>query len=576
MPALKLHEALVHHRGARGEVGAEAHPVGVARCAPRTARRSRSSAGTCRRRTPATGPRASIRARVSSKPSTAHGPCVGPHHVGEHAEDAVEVDRVGLDEAVREQVQPQVGVGGVGRRRRRGRSPTCTSSRRTRAHLVLADQRLELGRGGRHPQGRTQGGLGYQVSRTDPSSVMVASPCPQALRSLIMGASLGEAASPVGKRSLDRLPRMTCHRSPAGPRPLRRRHHAHRGAVRHRVGQPRRGGAVPTPSRPPCAPLGAPRGDPRSATRVVARTDLGRAERVVLAGHIDTVPLTTDPANLPTRREGEDLVRPRHGRHEGRRRPSSCEVAAAGPRAVAATSPSSSTRARRSTAEFNGLRARRSSTAPELLDGRLRRPARADRRRQVEGGCKGTLRVEVIDQGRRRPLGPAVEGPQRHPRRGRGARPARRPTSRRPSRRRARVPRGAQRRRHPAAASPATSSPTGASSPSTTATRPSKSEAGGRRPRARAVRRLRRDSRRQRRRRPARAAPARGQGVRRGARACRSTPRRAGPTSPASPRSASRPSTSAPATPTSPTRTTSAARSSSASTSEAALLRWLA
>ena len=39
----------------------------------------------------------------------------------------------------------------------------------------------------------------------------------------------------------------------------------------------------------------------------------------MLAGHIDTVPLTTDPANLPTRREGEDLHRPRHGRHEGRR-----------------------------------------------------------------------------------------------------------------------------------------------------------------------------------------------------------------------------------------------------------------
>jgi succinyl-diaminopimelate desuccinylase len=40
----------------------------------------------------------------------------------------------------------------------------------------------------------------------------------------------------------------------------------------------------------------------RIGNTVVARTDLGRAERVVLAGHIDTVPLTTDPANLPTRR----------------------------------------------------------------------------------------------------------------------------------------------------------------------------------------------------------------------------------------------------------------------------------
>lgn len=46
----------------------------------------------------------------------------------------------------------------------------------------------------------------------------------------------------------------------------------------------------------------------RVGNSLVARTDLGRAERVVLAGHIDTVPLTVDPANLPTRREGDELV----------------------------------------------------------------------------------------------------------------------------------------------------------------------------------------------------------------------------------------------------------------------------
>src|SRR5689334_7306701 len=36
----------------------------------------------------------------------------------------------------------------------------------------------------------------------------------------------------------------------------------------------------------------------RSGNVVVARTDLGRAERVVLAGHVDTVPVA---GNLPTR-----------------------------------------------------------------------------------------------------------------------------------------------------------------------------------------------------------------------------------------------------------------------------------
>lgn len=45
----------------------------------------------------------------------------------------------------------------------------------------------------------------------------------------------------------------------------------------------------------------------RDGDAVVARTDLGRAERVVLAGHLDTVPLT-DPPNLPTRIEGDHLV----------------------------------------------------------------------------------------------------------------------------------------------------------------------------------------------------------------------------------------------------------------------------
>ncbi|GGL31352.1 succinyl-diaminopimelate desuccinylase [Phycicoccus endophyticus] len=40
----------------------------------------------------------------------------------------------------------------------------------------------------------------------------------------------------------------------------------------------------------------------RIGNTVLARTELGRAERVVLAGHLDTVPLTSDPANLPTRR----------------------------------------------------------------------------------------------------------------------------------------------------------------------------------------------------------------------------------------------------------------------------------
>lgn len=45
----------------------------------------------------------------------------------------------------------------------------------------------------------------------------------------------------------------------------------------------------------------------RDGDAVVARTGLGRDERVVLAGHLDTVPVA-DPPNLPVRRDGEHLV----------------------------------------------------------------------------------------------------------------------------------------------------------------------------------------------------------------------------------------------------------------------------
>jgi succinyl-diaminopimelate desuccinylase len=44
----------------------------------------------------------------------------------------------------------------------------------------------------------------------------------------------------------------------------------------------------------------------RDGDTVLARTTLGRPERVVLAGHLDTVPLAATP-NLPTHREGELL-----------------------------------------------------------------------------------------------------------------------------------------------------------------------------------------------------------------------------------------------------------------------------
>ena len=104
----------------------------------------------------------------------------------------------------------------------------------------------------------------------------------------------------------------------------------------------------------------------RIGNTVVARTSLGRAERVVLAGHIDTVPLTLDPPNLPTRRVdgpgGEVLWGRGTVDMKGgvavmlRRRPR-------GAASPAATSPSSSTRPRRSTRSTTACSTSSSSAA---------------------------------------------------------------------------------------------------------------------------------------------------------------------------------------------------------------------
>src|SRR6476469_6882982 len=90
----------------------------------------------------------------------------------------------------------------------------------------------------------------------------------------------------------------------------------------------------------------------RDGDAAVARTHVGRAERVVLAGHIDTVPLAATP-NLPTRVEG-DLV---YGR---------------------------------GTADMKGGVAVQLALAAGLAE------PTAD---GVEGGCNGTIRVDVATTG---------------------------------------------------------------------------------------------------------------------------------------------------------------------------------
>ena len=53
----------------------------------------------------------------------------------------------------------------------------------------------------------------------------------------------------------------------------------------------------------------------RNGNAVLARTALGRPTRVLLAGHLDTVPVA---GNLPSRRDGDVAARLRHHRHEVR------------------------------------------------------------------------------------------------------------------------------------------------------------------------------------------------------------------------------------------------------------------
>lgn len=135
----------------------------------------------------------------------------------------------------------------------------------------------------------------------------------------------------------------------------------------------------------------------RDGDALVARTDLGRAERVIIAGHLDTVPLAD---NLPSVRkvvDGEDRV---YGR-------GTCDmkggVAVQLAVAAAVTEP-----VRDITwifydheevdAERNGLN-RLAKTRPELLVGDLAvlmEPTAA----AIEGGCQGTLRVAVRTHGR--------------------------------------------------------------------------------------------------------------------------------------------------------------------------------
>lgn len=132
----------------------------------------------------------------------------------------------------------------------------------------------------------------------------------------------------------------------------------------------------------------------RDGNTLVARTDLGRASRVVIAGHHDTVPVA---GNLPSRLDGATL----YGL-------GSCDMkgglAVALKLAVTLTEPRYDVtyvlyEGEEVEARFNGL-GRIAQTQPDLLGADfaiLMEPSDAG----VEAGCQGTMRVDVTTRGRR-------------------------------------------------------------------------------------------------------------------------------------------------------------------------------
>jgi succinyl-diaminopimelate desuccinylase len=132
----------------------------------------------------------------------------------------------------------------------------------------------------------------------------------------------------------------------------------------------------------------------RSGNAVLARTDLGRERRVLLAGHIDTVPIAD---NVPSRREGDLL----HGCGTTDMKSGDAVIAH-----LAATLPEPRHDltvvfydCEEVEADRNGLgrieREHRDWLHADLA--LLGEPTSA----AVEAGCQGTLRVEVTTRGRR-------------------------------------------------------------------------------------------------------------------------------------------------------------------------------
>lgn len=134
----------------------------------------------------------------------------------------------------------------------------------------------------------------------------------------------------------------------------------------------------------------------RNGNAVVAKTNLGRSQRVVIAGHLDTVPVNN---NLPVRYSEEEGAEWLWGRGTVDMK---AGVAVAVKLAAELTEPTYDITwiwydNEEVASELNGL-GRLARQSPELLHGDfaiLGEPSNST----VEGGCNGTLRVEVRTHG---------------------------------------------------------------------------------------------------------------------------------------------------------------------------------
>lgn len=139
----------------------------------------------------------------------------------------------------------------------------------------------------------------------------------------------------------------------------------------------------------------------RIGNTVIARTSLGRTERVVLAGHIDTVPLTSDPANLPTVRvsdaAGGEVLRGRGTVDMKGGVAVMLRLAHEVPEPVRDVTYVFY-EAEEIDSRFNGL-LHVQEQQPDLITDAVFAVLLEPTDARVEGGCKGTLRAEVVTKG---------------------------------------------------------------------------------------------------------------------------------------------------------------------------------